>query len=71
MRGELRESECVNALASKCKSAGRNFVSGRSSRRDEDNFGVRGFLGEEGGGVVEEYGVGAGVNERTGGHRQL
>ena len=71
MRGELGESECVNTLASRWESAGRKFFGGASGRRDQDNVRVLGLLGEERGGVVEECGVGAGMNERTVGHRQL
>lgn len=37
MRGELGESECVNALASRRKSAGGKFVGSSSSRCDQDN----------------------------------
>ena len=67
--GELGESESVNALTARLKSTGGEFIGGGSSGRDDENVRVRGRIGEEGSGVAQECGVGAGVNERTGGHK--
>jgi hypothetical protein len=71
MRGELRESKCVNALAARRKSAGGEFVGGGSGGGNDQNFGVLRLCGKECGGALEQCGVGPGVNERARGHRQL
>ncbi len=44
VRGELRESERVNALAAGWKSAGGELVCGGSRRRDDEDFGVLGYF---------------------------
>ena len=69
--GELRESECVNALAARRESAGGEFIGGGSRGGDDEDFRVLGFFGEERSGALEQCGVGAGVKERARGHRQL
>lgn len=69
--GELRESECVNALAAGWEGVGDEFRRGGSCGSDDEDFGMLGFFSEECGGAVEKCGVGAGVNERARGHRQL
>ena len=69
--GELGESECVNALAARRESVGSQFRRGSSSGSDDEHFGMLGFFSEECGGAVEQCSVGAGVNERARGHKQL
>ncbi len=54
VRGKLRERESVNALATGRKSADGKFVGGGSRGRDDEDFAVRIFRGEEGGGAVEQ-----------------
>jgi hypothetical protein len=71
MGGELGESEGVNALASRWEGVSGQFVGGGSGGGDDEDFGVLRFFGEKSSGVLEEGGVGAGVNERARGHRQL
>ena len=65
MGGELRERECVNALAARRKGMGSEFIRGGSGGSDDEDFGVLGLFGQKGGGALEERGVGAGVNERA------
>jgi hypothetical protein len=71
MGGELRESESVNTLAAGGKRVDGELMCAGSGRRDHQYFRVLRFSGQEGGGVMEERGVRAGVDERTRGHRQL
>ena len=61
----------MNALATGGKSADGQFV-GRGSRgRNDEDFSVRFFRGKERGCVIEQRGVGAGMNERARGQTQL
>ncbi len=69
--GELRESECVNALAARWKSVGGELIGGGTRGGDDEDFVVLGFFGEKCGSAMEQRGVGAGVKERARGHRQL
>jgi hypothetical protein len=71
MGGQLRGSERVNALASGGESADDEFICASSRGSNDEDFGVRLFRGQERGGLVQERGVRAGVNERARGHRQL
>ncbi len=68
---ELREGECVNALATRWESADSEFICRGSRGGNDEDFSVFGFLGEERGGALDECGVGSGMKERARGHRQL
>lgn len=69
LRGELRESEGVNALAAGLESMGGELVRGRAGGRDDEDLGVCGLLGEELRRVAQERDVGARLNEGARGHR--
>jgi hypothetical protein len=71
MGGELSESEGVNALTAQRECVSSKFIGSGSRGGDDEDFGVLGLVGEKGSGVLEQRGVGAGVNERARGHRQL
>ncbi|HTB18981.1 MAG TPA: hypothetical protein VK708_12745 [Bryobacteraceae bacterium] len=61
MRGQLRKSECVNALAAGWKSACGQFIRGYAGGGDNQDFRVPGLIREKCGSAVEERSVGAGV----------
>jgi hypothetical protein len=69
--GKLRESECVNPLATRWESADGEFIRGGSCGGDDENLRVFGFLGQECGSAMKERGVGSGMNESARDHRQL
>jgi hypothetical protein len=71
MGGELRDSECVNALATGWESADNELCRGGSCGGDDEDFRMFGLTGEERCGAAEERGVRAGMNERARDHRQL
>ena len=71
MGGELGESEGVDALTARREGVSGQFIGSGSRGGDDKDFSVLGFRGQEPCGVLEQYGVGAGVNERARGHRQL
>ncbi len=69
--GKLRQRQRVNALATRGKSAGGEFIGGGSRGRDDKDFRVIELFGEERGGPLKEHGVGAGMKECARDHRQL
>src|SRR5579862_603140 len=69
--GKLGESERVNALASGRKSAGSELIGSGSGGGNQQDFSVIRLAGKEGGGALEQRGVGAGMKKRARGHRQL
>lgn len=71
MGGELRDGECVNALATGWESADNELSRGGSCGRDDEDFRMLGLIGEERSGTAEERGIRAGMNERARDHRQL
>ena len=69
--GKLRESERVNALAARWKSADSELIGGGTGGGDDEDFFVLEFFGKECGSAMDQGGVGAGVKERARDHRQL
>jgi hypothetical protein len=61
MGGELRDGECVNALATGRESADNELSRGGAGRGDDEDFRMFGLTGEERSGAVKERGVRAGM----------
>jgi len=69
--GDLDKRESVNALTTILKSRYGELVRGGASGSEDQDFRLAGVFRKKCGGAVEEFGRGAGTEERAGGHSPI